>query len=692
MPDEPSTRTVVLGWTLGAAALLAAIAAAAAIGVPFDPPTGLGAWIVRWTAPGSVAALFLVAMLGFAPRGPSPVVRVSIALALLFIVCHLVGVVGLLGVAWVVMPVGFVVLVFRMVLAVPRPAHLRRADAGEPEPTPRDPHTRGTRLLWLAGVPAAAVLLVASASTPGLLWGSEFGGYDALSYHLQLPAEWGEVGRIVPLGHNVYSYLPGHVEAAFAVIGSIAGVLAVREGAALFSAQALHALITLMSAWLVSRAARRLGERAGIGNAHAASILAGCALLATPWIVVVASLAYNEMAVVALGAGALFVAAEDRVPCARRGALTGLLVGAACCAKPTALILVAPGVGVALLALAPRREWARLVVAGAIVGAATLSPWLIRNWLASGNPVFPQLTSVFGTGHWSPEQAARYAGAHHFDGSWLDRLRLIVLPDANVPPDAPGVRRLRGLTNPQWFVLPWAAAAACGLLVARARTRTIGLILTGSLVLGLIGWLMLTHIQSRFLVPLAGFAAVSIGVALASLPRRAAVTLGLVLVAAQTGATWLRFSLENGGNPNLYLWVSPGDLTGWTLDLSDESNADLTMPQYVNRVLRADAVVYLLGDATPLYWRSGVVYNTAWDAWPLGEAIREHPGDPPAWTESLRSRGITHVAVNLSELSRLNRSGWSDPGVTPEAVRAWLATLGRPVHEEPGTGRYLFEL
>jgi len=690
MPDGPSTRTIVFGWVLGGVALLAAIAAAAAIGAPFDPPTALAAWVVRWTAPGSVAALFLVAMLGLAPRGPSPALRVSLALALLLIVCHLAGVAGLLGVAWVVMPVGFVVLVFRMVLATPRPAHLRR-DGEETGRAPPDMRAHATRLLWLAGVPAAAVLLVASASTPGLLWGSEFGGYDALSYHLQLPAEWTEMGRIAPLDHNVYSYLPSHVEAAYAVVGSIAGVLAVREGAALFSAQALHAMMALLSAWLVSRAARRLAERAGIEDAHAGSILAGCALLATPWIIVVGSLAYNEMAVVALGAGALFVAAEDRISCARRGALAGLLVGAACGAKPTALFLVGPGVGVALLALAPRREWAKLIGAGSVAGLAALTPWLVRNWAAGGDPVFPQLTSVFGTGHWTGEQVARYAGAHHFDGSWLGRLRLLVLPDPGVAPDAPTVSRFRGLTNPQWFVLPWAAVVACGVLLSRARTRAIGGILTASLVLGLLAWLGLTHIQSRFLVPLAGFGAVAVGVSLASLPRRAALTLGLVLVGAQSGATWLRFSGENDGNPNLYLWVSPGDLTGWSLNLTD-GGADLTMPQYVNRVLSPDAVVYLLGDATPLYWRSGVVYNTTWDAWPLGEAIREHPGDPSAWSGALRARGITHVVVNGSELARLHRSGWSDPKVTPEAVRAWLETLGPPVYSEPGTGRYLFEL
>ena len=60
-------------------------------------------------------------------------------------------------------------------------------------------------LLWTAA-PAVAVLLVAACSAPGWLWASEFGGYDALSYHLQLPKEWLHLKKITTLDHNVYSH------------------------------------------------------------------------------------------------------------------------------------------------------------------------------------------------------------------------------------------------------------------------------------------------------------------------------------------------------------------------------------------------------------------------------------------------------------------------------------------------------
>jgi len=105
------------------------------------------------------------------------------------------------------------------------------------------------------------------------------------------------------------------------------------------------------------------------------------------------------------------------------------------------------------------------------------------------------------------------------------------------------------------------------------------------------------------------------------------------------------------------------------------------------------SVVYLLGDATPLYFRSPVLYNTTWDKWPLGEAIGAAPNEPGAWTRSLRERGVTLVLVNLAELDRLRKSGWADPRITPETLKAWLGSNGvRPVREWPELGCALFEL
>ncbi|MEZ6319149.1 MAG: hypothetical protein R3B49_10435 [Phycisphaerales bacterium] len=76
-------------------------------------------------------------------------------------------------------------------------------------------HLSGGGWAWIVAVPIG-VLVVACASPAGWLWDSEFGGFDALAYHLELPQEWMQrAGRVWPVDHNVYSYLPSYVEAAY---------------------------------------------------------------------------------------------------------------------------------------------------------------------------------------------------------------------------------------------------------------------------------------------------------------------------------------------------------------------------------------------------------------------------------------------------------------------------------------------
>src|SRR5262249_31990042 len=74
----------------------------------------------------------------------------------------------------------------------------------------RERATWGWMMLLLA--PLLGIALVAALVPPGILWGDEPHGYDVVEYHLQLPREWLEMGRVAPLTHNVFSYFPMNVE------------------------------------------------------------------------------------------------------------------------------------------------------------------------------------------------------------------------------------------------------------------------------------------------------------------------------------------------------------------------------------------------------------------------------------------------------------------------------------------------
>ncbi len=689
---------------VGAVALLLACTAAySAIGSSQDALSGLSSVLYLLIRAGAPALAYLLAAAGLG-RAFRPLIRASpeavalqvgLGLGLMLSLSHLLGVLHLFS-GFLAMPAAAGSVLLGVVLL----AHQFLAHRSDIHAT--------LPLGWLLGIPALALLLVAACQPPGWLWDSEAGGYDALSYHLQLPQEWRASFQVWPGTHNVFSFLPSYVEAAFLHLSALMdqpaqptpdswaiGLLA-GEGLGVISCQLLSAGIALIAVGLIARLGAAVCRRAGFA---CSGVLAAVFLLCTPWTIVVGSLAYNDLAVVALLSAALITALDQTLSPFRRATLAAFLVGAACGCKPTAIVFAAP-VGIALLATIPRRAWALHILAGSAVGIITLAPWLIRNWLACGNPVFPQATAIFGPAHWSADQFQRYQAAVSFHGSLLDRLRLMVVPDA-ADPMGP---RHRGLLHPQWLAFFGIALAAVIVALARPATRRTALILVAGLLAQLLAWLFCTHIQSRFLLPLVIPACALMALAMAGeSPRRGTIPprLGIAVIAClvQHVASILIFAAQRDGHPNQLLLSGPGIRSGESfrrelaaLPPAERAKAlaDLAPEAFCNLALPPDATLYLLGDATPLYYSVPVLYNTTWDRWPLAEAIRAAPNDPVAWSRTLLSRGVRFVLVTPSEIDRLTRSGWIDPLITPEAVSDWLNRAARPIKQWPGTA--LFEL
>lgn len=730
-PDIAPRGTPVdrLLWTAVLAAVGLAVTALVSSS-SLAKPTNLAAlvWVLVDSGPSAAAYLgacagwgmllaWLARKAGLAKSCDAPLLAVGLGVSFMLTLSHGLGAAGafggLLGIpgrAWAVGPVA----IGLVLAALPVGRALSRGV---------DLTTLGAGLSWSGRMPIAAawicgtaVLLVAACNPPGTLWSSEFGGYDVLSYHLQLPKEWLAAGKLWPADHNVYSYLPGYVEAAFLHLGAMGGSrdLLAADGRVLISSQLLCAGIALLAAWAAGRAGMAAAVAAEVprNSARAGAAATAAAVVVIPWLDVVGSMAYNEGAMLLLLAAASGIAlggkGESNERDTDRGGvlrsvLVGWLVGVACGAKPTALLLGAPATGLMLLWNRPARSWA-LATAGACAGGlAAVLPWLIRNWMASRNPVFPQMAGVLGTGSWTVDQAARYASAHHFAGSWLERLSLMFFADAS---DPSGVTH-RGLAHPQWAWYFPVVAATLALLAAARQTRRVGWLLGACLVVQIGAWLAFTHIQSRFLLPLiptgscamgtlAGFVhqlrsgqRARAGDEAGMMERWAGVLLPAMLWAlAPCGAYAVhRYLLEGGASgPNGLLAMGPGALSGsigrqMFDELTSEDRRsfleDAGPTVYCNFTARTGDVLYLLGDACPLYYTGAVVYNTTYDRWPLGEAIGAHPGSESAWVADLRSRGITRVLVSTSEITRLTRSGWIDPRVTLDAIGRSIGAEGK---------------
>ncbi len=606
----------------------------------------------------------------------------------------------------------------------------------------------------------AALLLVAATAAPGWLWSSEFGGYDAQSYHLPLAIAWTQPGSSVwPVEGNVYSALPSFVEAAFAHLIVLRG----DQISAAIACQWWAAIATLLGAFVVARLARHiLGEATDSPDNSTSALVsptivwvASIAFLATPWIVVVGTLAYNDIVpVVALAGGWLLVVSARRVS-GRTAAreepsprtldwrsitLLALIVASATGAKPTAFFFTAlPLAVIALIEVSPRVV--RHVPLAAAVGLIVLAPWLVRNWLTYENPVFPFASGIFGLGPWSAEQHAIFASAHSPDRPFVERLPLLWSEWAGYG----FASRVDGAAElfPQWSGLPILGLIGLIALAVRrenshaqtsnsqasnsgasntARAARAGLAAIATV---LIAWLLLTHLKSRFLITTA--VPLSIGVAgfvafaarlfsrrsdssrEDAVPATLAVMVAGLLAIAPI-ANYLREPAKNVGSngerlraPSLSIGSIPvqtGEAVARLLADADAKGDTATRnailqqvasPFAVNYLLPPDARIVGIGFSTPFYMRRPITATTVWDRGPVDIVAERAPDAPATWGSLLRQRGFTHALIDPTMLQNWAAKGWLNPQL---AQADWVEPFGASNRLIARTvdGKVLFEL
>ncbi len=622
-------------------------------------------------------------------------VRVAVGMGLGFTVTHLIAWLGafspqLRGITltlWLIGAVFAIISIVRWVAEAWRKRELQTWFHGS------------SAAPFLALVPIALMFLAAS-QPPGWLWDSEFGGFDSLSYHLQLPQEWIAAGRLNPVDHNVYSYLPSYVESVFMQFGAAAETLnslgaksdqtglLTFDGLPLLVCQHFHVWCAVIAAWLTGRVVLLLTED------RTASGIAFAALLSIPWVIVTGSLSYNECAMLALFAGAILVAADGAISAIARAATTAFLVGVACGCKPTALLFCAAPVGLIMLRNVPIRTIPKLALVALPVGTITLSPWLVRNYLASGNPVFPQLSKYFGTGHWDVEQIGRYAVAHSFTGSIGDRIGLLFSSD-------------RGIFHSQ-FGLAFLALILLGALLFTKLNRTLAVLLLLGIASQLGAWLFATHLQSRFLRPLLVPFAIAAGVFCCSFKAKRVAEIAIGTFVVFQGFWFSTVYLhqrstpqQSMGDPNFLLFAGPGYFTGELFRDELQRMSGSERDRIVNTQFGPEAFIrfakisprslLLVGDATPLYFGLAE-YSTTWDISSLLERDVSTGTYRYRTSAELKALGITHMLINFGELDRYCKSKWNQPLLTPEAVGQWLKVNSIAIKQWPDRATLLVEL
>jgi hypothetical protein len=209
--------------------------------------------------------------------------------------------------------------------------------------------------------------------------------YDALWYHLGLPKLWLEHGYLVDLPTDYVSLYPMTWELVFGFGLALGGAIA---------AKLLHFSCLLLTGLLVYQLAWRFMP-------NASPWLAVACFVTVPIIVWEASTAYIDLAL-ALHVGlAIYAILRFAKGLSWQWfGLTAIHLGLALATKHLALFVLAITVGgLAVFLWLKERHFYRAIAFPVSLGLCSLLlplPWYLRSWLASGNPVFPELFEVFG--------------------------------------------------------------------------------------------------------------------------------------------------------------------------------------------------------------------------------------------------------------------------------------------------------
>lgn len=249
---------------------------------------------------------------------------------------------------------------------------------------------------WRLAMLVAALLALAFGLV-GTLGPVDSFEWDALAYHLAVPKLWIEAGQITLIPTIHHSNFPFAVDNLY-IWGLLWGDSA---GAKTFSL--LYGGFGALALFGLARA--RYGERAGWW--------AVVAFLGIPAVLWEIGTAYIDVSHgLWAGLGILFAAEVVEDPTKRgRLWLSAVCLGMAAASKYTGLQVAIAAALVVAIASVVQKRFAHGIGQAALLGSVALllcSPWLARNFVQLGNPVYPFFYESFQGKNWGPSHAEIY--------------------------------------------------------------------------------------------------------------------------------------------------------------------------------------------------------------------------------------------------------------------------------------------
>jgi hypothetical protein len=522
----------------------------------------------------------------------------------------------------------------------------------------------GKALVWILIALAAGLWLAGATLPPGFV--SSFADeYDVLEYHLQLPRQYYLDQHVQPLPNTIYSHYPLGAEMLFLLCMCLRG--GPYEG--MYAAKLMHGAFGALAVAAVFLGLRRQED--------ARARFSAALLATTPLVVYLGWLAMVELAQVAyLVVALLWLRRWMRSASVGAAAAAGAMLGGACAVKYLSVGFVFGPVAVVMLAWPLVARRAKLLAHAAVallVAIALFSPHLGRNFIDTGNPVFPLASEFFDRpGSWPAECQQR----------WIDGHGPQLKPPVPKPADyrTPLVPTHLELFYHNFVLSQWfgplskllAVLAVCVLLASTQWTDPWDWALVAVLAMQLVVWAAATHgMPPRFAVPTVVPIALLGGGLLARLgqvqtnpfrkdaPRPSFGPWGMVpAVAALFAAAAINLLVCYG----IYCQAGSPALNGFKgsrpLPVHGVTGRDVAtqaLPWRQAHQLPAGSRILLVGDAKAFYFPHRTAYATVFNAQPLDEMVRQGLS-PAAILERLRKDGITHLWFDWFEIHRLART------------------------------------
>ena len=462
----------------------------------------------------------------------------------------------------------------------------------------------------LRDLPLAIAVIFLLAHLPNALY--PVLDHDDIVYHLELPQHYLASHALDAPVFSLYGAMPHLIEILYVVPLALGDFVAPKV-----FALSIHFWIV---AGIGAFALPRLG-RLGVG-VGALLYLSGQNV---EWHL---GRAYNEpvLGFFLLGAALAFIAWWET----RRGAylgIVGIACGAACASKYTAwffaaVILASAAAGILRLeqGTARRLRAALLLV---LPCAALVLPWIVKNVIATGNPVYPNLYGSFGGSDWSEIQIFHHWRSLRANGGLhKDFASYLMLP-------------LRLVTDNERFLAATFSGSLMALflagLVQPVSWRRAGAHVQVMALGGLLAWAF-TIQGGRYLValvPLIALAAIFFLEGGRALVAVAALTIGIA-VSQRALQPVTEFPVMD------VFSVSRAELI--------ERNGGFKLCQFLNRQLPPDAKVLGLWYNRFFFLERPFEADAVYEA-PSGLAWLRKLDDPDAFARALAARGFTHVVV-----------------------------------------------